>query len=443
MGGNAGCFPSGFVEDGRHTPDESALMVATLSRVSMLLIAVAILLMGHGLQLTLLPMHAQAVGWSAYAVGVTGSLYFLGFVIGCVLVPSIVARVGHIRTFMVMGALATIALLLCALVVEVPAWGLFRFATGFALSGLYMVIESWLSEVAPVKQRGTVLAVYTMICLLAMSVGQSFLGFISPEGLELFLIGAMLLCLAIVPIGVARMAAPRPLPSARFSPRVLLKASRVAVVVSFLSALVTGAFWTVGPLVGRAYGLDAGGVGIMMSAGILGGAFSQLPIGRLSDRFDRRAVIGVVLAFGAAICVVGWFFAGVSALLLYGVMFMIGAATMPVYALCIGHASENTSIPMVEVASGILVMNSLGSIVGPMAVAALMDTFGPASFFGYAFVGLFIAAVFTFYRLAVVERPHHTDHPIPVLPRTTQVVAELSDEYVEPGLSEPLRPDER
>ena len=100
-------------------------MVATLSRVSMLLIAVAILLMGHGLQLTLLPMHAQAVGWTAYEVGVTGSLYFLGFVIGCVLVPSIVARVGHIRTFMVMGAIATIALLLCALWVGVAAWGLF------------------------------------------------------------------------------------------------------------------------------------------------------------------------------------------------------------------------------------------------------------------------------------------------------------------------------
>lgn len=404
-------------------------MVATLSRVSMLLIAVAILLMGHGLQLTLLPMHAQAVGWTAYEVGVTGSLYFLGFVIGCVLVPSIVARVGHIRTFMVMGAIATIALLLCALWVSVPAWGLFRFATGFALSGLYMVIESWLSEVAPAKQRGTVLAFYTMICLLAMSVGQSFLGFLSPEGLELFLIGAMLLCLAIVPVGLARMAAPRPLPSARFSPKVLLKASRVSVVVSFLSALVTGAFWTVGPLVGRAYGLDAGGVGIMMSAGILGGAFSQLPIGRLSDRTDRRVVIGGVLVFGATVAALGWVFAGVSPLLLYLLMFLIGAATMPIYALCIGHASENTSIPLVEVASGILVMNSLGSILGPLAVAALMDAFGPSSFFAYSFVGLLVAAIFTFYRIAVVDRPHPPDHTISVLPRTTQVVAELTEEY--------------
>ena len=220
------------------------------------------------------------------------------------------------------------------------------------------------------------------------------------------MIGATLLCLAIVPVGLARMAAPRPLPSARFSPAVLLKAARVSVVVSFLSALVTGAFWTVGPLVGRAYGLDAGGVGIMMSAGILGGAFSQLPIGRLSDRTDRRIVIGgvlVVWCFGIR----AWM--GVrryqSDAAVPGLMFLIGAATMPVYALCIGHASENTSIPLVEVASGILVMNSLGSILGPLAVAALMDDFGPSSFFGYSFVGLFLAAAFTLYRLAVVDRP--------------------------------------
>lgn len=401
-------------------------MVGTLLRVTALLLSVGILLTGHGLQLTLLPVHAQALGWTAYAIGLSGSLYFLGFVLGCVVIPSIVARVGHIRTFMVMGAIATIALLGAGLWPDLGAWLALRAATGFALSGLYMVIESWLNEVSPRDQRGRVLAIYSLISLLGMALGQALMGIGSPLDLDLFVVGGVLLCLAIVPVGLTRVASPLPLPSLRFTPAVLLRASRVAVVCALFAGLVTGSFWSLGPVVGRAFGLDPGAIGALMSAGILGGAFAQVPVGRLSDHTDRRFVIGGIMVAGAIVALLGALFAAQNALLFYVTIFFIGATTMPIYALCIAHASDNTNMPLVEVTSGILIVHSAGSIVGPLIVAALIDRFGASSFFSYVLVCLTAAAIWTFHRILVLDRAHGHPAPTTILPRTTQVVATMS-----------------
>jgi MFS family permease len=402
-------------------------MFGTLSRVTALLLSVGILLTGHGLQLTLLPVHAQGLGWTAYAIGISGSIYFLGFVLGCIVIPSIVARVGHIRTFMVMSAIATIALLGAGLWPQLGAWLLFRAATGFALSGLYMVIESWLNEVSPHDQRGRVLAIYSMISLVGMALGQALMGIGSPLELDLFVVGGILLCLAIVPVGLTRVASPLPLPSLRFTPGVLLRASRVAVVCAVFAGLVTGSFWSLAPVVARAFGLDAGAIGALMSVGILGGAVAQVPVGRLSDHTDRRLVIGGIMVAGAIVALLGALFAAESTLLFYVAIFFIGATTMPIYALCIAHASDNANMSLVEVTSGVLIVHSAGSIVGPLIVAALIDRLGAPSFFSYVLVCLMAASIWTFHRVFVVDRTHEHALPSTILPRTTQVIATLSE----------------
>jgi MFS family permease len=407
-------------------------MVTTISRVTTLLLAAGILLIGHGLQLTLLPMYAQALGWPTSAIGLSGSFYFLGFVVGCILIPSIVVDVGHIRTFMVMAAIATIALLAAALFVDLTLWVLFRFATGFALSGLYMVIESWLNDVSPPEHRGGVLAIYTMISLFGMALGQTLLSLRAPLDLDLFLLGAILLSIAIIPIGLTRIVSPEPPPAIHFALREVMRVTPVAVVCAGFAGLVIGAFWALGPVMGRGYDLPPGKIGALMSAGIVGGALVQLPVGRLSDRTDRRRVIGALLAVGAAVGAAGWLFAGTGQAVLFAVVFCIGAATMPIYALCIAHASDYTSLSLVEVASSILIVYSAGSIVGPTVVAALMQSFGPGAYFGFTSACLALAAVWAWYRQIVRDRPRRPSH-VYILPKTTQVVAELPPGDDEPG----------
>jgi MFS family permease len=366
-------------------------MTDTLLRISTPLLAAAILLCGHGLQLTLLPARAELLGWSLTTIGLTGSFYFLGFVLGCLVIPGIVATVAHIRTFHVMAAIATLAVLLAGLIESTAAWLILRFGTGFAFAGLYMVIESWLSHVAPEQSRGAVLAAYTTICLTSMMAGQWFLMLYDAAGHELFMIAAALLCLAILPVGLTRLPPPPPLPGTRFSPKVLLRASRVALVCAFLGALVTGAIWTMGPLVAAAFDLTSAEVGGMMSTILLGGIVSQFPVGYLSDRTDRRIVIAGLLVFGAIAALVGWLLAHDSRIVLYATMFC---------------------------------MNSLGSILSPITLAPMLNTFGPSSFFLFVLACLSLAATWTIFRIVVVERPKTHDHA-PVLPRTTPVVAGL------------------
>lgn len=412
-------------------------MTQTLVRVGTLLLAVAVLLVGHGLQLTLLPIRAEALGWSTNAIGLTGSAYFLGFVAGCLVIPSVVAQVAHIRTFMVMAAIATVALLGAGLLDYVAAWLLLRFATGFAFAGLYMVIESWLSEAAPSDGRGSVLAVYSMISLLAMVLGQSFLGLSDPEDLRLVMGAALLLGLAIVPIGLTRMTAPHPIPRIRFSPRVLARSSRVAVVCVFFSGLVTGALWAVGPLVGRAYGLDTADIGLMMATAIFGGALAQIPVGRLSDRTDRRFVIAGLLGIGVLVSVAGWLFSAVSPAVLFACMFAIGFTAMPLYALSIATASDNSTLPLIQIASGILIMNSLGSIFGPLLVSPLVAWQGGEGFFLFAGVSMALGGAFALHRISVIERPRRHEQKFAPVPRTSIVAAELAEPEVPHGAPVP------
>jgi MFS family permease len=407
-------------------------MVGTLSRITTLLVAVGVLLIGHGLQLTLLPLHALGAGWSTSAIAWTGSFYFMGFVTGCVVVPGTVSAVGHIRSFMVMAAIATVALLTAALFLNVTAWLIIRFASGIALAGLYMVIESWLTDVSPAEQRGRVLSIYLIVTLIGMAAGQLLVAVDDPAELRLFIVAAIMISIAIVPIGLTRVSSPRPIPPVRFTPRTLLRASRVAVVCAVLAGMVIGAFWTLGPIVARAYGLDSGRVAVLMSLGILGGAAAQLPIGRFSDSTDRRLVIGALTLIGAVVSGLAFLFVEDSARALYLSFFLVGAAAMPIYALCIAHAADRTDLTLVEVASGILLSHSAGSIIGPIILAPLIASFGPRVFFLYAASCLLGAAVWTAYRYLLVERAEPHEEHTAMLPRTTQAIAELA---VEDGVS--------
>lgn len=404
-------------------------MSRVLSRVTTLLLAVAILLIGHGLQLTLLPVHAETLGWTASAIALTGSAYFLGFIAGCLVVPTIVARVGHIRAFMVMGAFATIALLAASAVFQLGAWMAFRFCTGFALSGLYMVVESWLVDASPRDKRGSVLAVYSMICLLGMALGQALLGLGTPPDLRLFVLGAAFLCLATIPVGLTRIESPHPLPALRFRPVVLLRTCRVAIICALIGGLVTGTFWALGPVVARAFGLSGGQIGTAMSVGLIGGALAQLPLGQMSDRFDRRNVIAFTMLAGAAVGAAGLLLSPLSVPQVYVLMLLIGFTTLPLYAMAIAHAADTTSLTLVEATGGVLITHSAGSIAGPVVVARLIEVYGAPSYFVVVLVFLSIGALWTFYRVVSVARRKGREARGAILPRTTQAVAELTAEH--------------
>jgi MFS family permease len=410
-------------------------MTRYLIPVASLLVSVAILLTGHGLQLTLLPLRAEILGFTAGDIGLTGSSYFLGFVVGCLTIPRVIAAVGHIRTFSVMAALATSSLLTLSLSESLLAWIALRFGTGWALCGLYMVIESWLNERAPSEIRGGILSLYAMITLLAISGAQLFLGVADPASSTLFIIAALLLSLAIVPIGLTRAIAPHPISRVELNFGKLLRTSQVAVVTAALGGTVTGAFWALGPVYATAQGLVPEDVGLFMIAAILGGAALQYPLGRLSDHYDRRRVIFVVTALGAVAATLTGLYGHGEAAMVYA--FAFGATSMPLYALCVAHANDNISDGFVEMASGILMMNSIGSVAGPAVAAGLMGWFGPPAMFYFAAVALAAAALWTLHRMRAHRTRREHVQPFVPLPEMTPAALDLDPRGIVEQPTEP------
>jgi MFS family permease len=366
-------------------------LIAQIFKLSTILFGVAILITGHGLQLAFMPLRIQLLGWNSAQGGLLSSLYFVGFLCGCYIVPRLVGRVGHIRCFAVLTSVMAASILSLSLLENYFFWMLLRLITGFSIVGLYLVIESWLNAEVTNKERGSVLASYTVIVLAALALGQLLLNTSSPDGYTLLILSAMLIVLAAVPVCLTSTAQPLAIPSAKFSPLLVIKTSRAAALGSLIAGIISGSIYGLGAIYGSQVGLDVASISIMMALAIAGGALAQLPLGKVSDRIDRRLVIFGCMVFGAVAAAAGFILPHSMAFL---IMFLFGASVMPIYALSLALASDNAREGnFMEVGTGLMMTNAAGSVIGPLLTSQLMYRFGPSYFFITSLCVLLIGAI--------------------------------------------------
>lgn len=376
-------------------------MARNLRPIASLLLAVALLLAGNGLQFTLLPLRGQFEGFSTLELGVLGSAYYIGFVSGCLIGPYAILRAGHIRAFAAMVAIAAASTLAYALVPYPLAWSLFRLISGLALAGFYLVIESWLNDGASNENRGYVMSSYVAINFGAIVAGQMLLT-LYPIGEDgNFMVAAILCSLAIVPVALTRSAQPAPITLVSFRPWPLYEAAPVALIGTFLIGVANGAFWGLAPVSAAGSGLGQSEVATFMGVAVLAGALTQWPVGRLSDRFDRRLVLMLLLMASAAAGIALWTLAATGKLLMiFG--FVFGGLTLPGYSLAAAHAYDKTpASDMVATAATLLLVNGLGSAIGPLAGAMFLSREAPRKLFLFIAVVEAVLAVYIFYRMRV------------------------------------------
>ncbi len=376
-------------------------MQKNLRPIASLLLGVAFLLAGNGLQFTLLPLRGAADGFGAFEIGVIGSAYYLGFVAGCLLAPYAILSAGHIRAFTAMVALAATVALAYVLAPDPYAWIVFRLVNGFCLAGIYLVIESWLNDRATNDTRGLVMSAYVIVNYAAFTVGQMLVTLYPIEQAGSFMIAAMLASLAIIPVALTRSAQPAPIAVVTFKPRKLFHAAPVGLVASLMVGVINGAYWGLGPISAAASGLDVGGVALFMSAATLAGALTQWPVGRLSDRFDRRLVLLTLLLASAVTGLLLWLLAASGVLLMvFGLLF--GATALPCYSLAAAHAYDKTpNSELVPTAATILLANALGAVIGPLLASAMMAALDPRALFLFTALAQSALAAYVFYRITV------------------------------------------
>ncbi len=351
-----------------------------LATVTSLLLSTSLLLIGQGMQLTLLPLRISVNGYSDFIIGISASCYFLGFIVGCIGVPATIARVGHIRSFAVLTAVMTSAILCMDMLDDWQFVLVLRFLTGVAISGLYTVIESWLNSQATAESRGRILSIYTFILLISMACGQALINVGPVESSTPFTLAAVFLVLAIVPVGLTSRLAPAPLESTRIRFGLLYSRSRSAFAGALLSGLVVGSFWSLGAVYARDGAESQSDISWFISAAILGGALLQYPIGLLSDRIDRRKVMLLLCLGGALASAAVAASAGHAWQLL--TVFLFGAMVMPIYAMALATAADvSKGSEFVAIGTSVLLLNAVGAVSAPLLLGMLMSELGPSVLF--------------------------------------------------------------
>ncbi|MEE8169828.1 MAG: MFS transporter [Phycisphaerae bacterium] len=391
--------------------------------VAALLMGAMFLFMANGVAMLLLPIRGGLEEFLPSHIGLIGTGWAAGFITGCLTVPWLVQRVGHVRTFGVMAATASISMLLNLLLIDPWAWIALRALSGFSFAGAMMIMESWLNERASNESRGTVFAVYMTINLGASTIGQMLIAAGDPGGFVFFVLAAILFCMALVPTALSTAAAPKPLVSTRIRLGPLYANSPVAVVGCFSIGMANGAFGTMGAVYGQKIGLSVVAIVLLTATAIMGGAVAQLPLGRMSDRTDRRLVITGTSLVAAAMGTAFFALDPRDAPLVIGMAAVFGVFAYPLYGLCVAHANDFADPErFVEISSGLILVYGFGTMVGPLASAGMMEWIAPRALFAFtAVVHLWIASYALYRRMRRAPVPvdqRGAYGPMP-LPRAT------------------------
>ncbi len=414
------------------------MAISTSLSISALLVGTAILLLGNGLQLLLVPVRANLEGFTTGAIGLITSGYALGFVISCFVTPGIVKRVGHIRAFAVLAAITAASVLALTLLIHPLGWLPLRTITGFCMAGLFMVIESWLNERASNENRGQVFASYMAISFGAMTGGQLLLPTADPAQTTLFVVVGIAVTLALVPVGLTTASAPRPITQAKLRLGYLYRVSPVGLVGCLFVGLANGAFVGLAPLYTQNLGLSVTQIALFASAAAVGGALAQQPLGGLSDRIDRRWVM-IIACAGAGVAELflliygglGHTFALTAAApwIVIGAAFVNGCFLFSMYGLCVAHANDFVDPDhFVETSSGLLLTFGVGATAGPLVAATLMQQLGNGALFAYLTAIHSLFALFTLYRITRRAAPTERTAYVGLgtgLARTTPTAIEL------------------
>jgi len=378
--------------------------------VAALMIGVAFLYAGHGLQTTLVPLRAGYEGFGDVAVGFLGTAFFAGFVVGCLMGPRIILSAGHIRAFAAMVSLGSAAALAFPLLIAPSMWSVSRFIIGFCLSGLYIIIESWLNEKSTNTTRGVVMSTYTILSLAMITVGQLVVTALPLDSFALFAIASIFLSLAAVPVALTRQSQPAPIAVVRFRPLHLYQVAPAAFMGALLIGITNGAFWSLGPVFATTQGLSTDGAALFMSVAVVAGAIAQFPLGRASDYIDRRKILLLAAAGAAVSGFLLWQLSGLGivSLLVFGGL--IGAFMMPAYSLAAAHAYDWAQTDeMVETSASFVLLFGIGSAVGPVIAPFFMKAFGGSALFLFTAVVHATLVAFVLWRIMRRAAPTEAD----------------------------------
>ena len=407
-------------------------MLATIRTSWPLLLGMLLLMVGNGLQGTLLGVRGDIEGFDPGLLSYVISAYFLGFLGGSRLAPLLIRRVGHVRVFAAMASFISAAFILYAAVPNLVMWGLMRLLVGFCFSCVYVVAESWLNDASSNENRGKALSLYVIVQMIGIVVAQGALSLGDPAGYELFVLISVLVSISFAPILLSVSPAPHYQAAKPMTLRQLFTVSPLGFVGSAAIGAIFAALFGMSSVYGTQSGLSLNEIAIFVASIYVGGMFLQFPIGWASDRMDRRALIVGVTATASLACIIAILF-GDEPMIVIAMAFMIGGTVNPTYSLLIAHANDYLDHEdMAAASSGLVFIGGVGAIGGPVLVGQMMNILGPWGYYLYMAIILGGVSLYGLYRMTRrAATPVEETGPYSMLsPSASPFAADMTQEYV-------------
>jgi len=406
-------------------------MFKVLGSAWALLLGIMLLMLGNGLQGTLLGVRGEIEGFSTLEMSMVMSAYFVGFLGGSRLAPEMIRRVGHVRVFAALASFISAILILFPILADPIAWIAGRIVIGFCFSGVYVTAESWLNNAATNETRGQALSLYMIVQMIGIVAAQGLLLLGDPSGFELFIIPSVLISISFAPILLSISPTPAFDTTKPLSLRELMKISPLGCVGMFLLGSVFSAQFGMAAVYGSKAGLTLPQISIFVATFYIGAMIVQYPVGWISDRMDRRVLIMVVAVIGGLGSLIGFVLGGIFPMLLVAA-FVIGGTSNPLYSLLIAYTNDFLEYEdMAAASAGMVFINGLGAIAGPLITGYIMGIplVGPAGYF--LFIGILFVALagYATYRMTQRAAPDETSSYAPVSMSGSPVVVGYAQEY--------------
>ncbi|WP_300066830.1 MFS transporter [uncultured Ruegeria sp.] len=409
-------------------------MLQVLSSAWALLLGMGLLMVGNGLQGTLLGVRGDIEGFSTLEMSFVMSAYFVGFLGGSRLAPEMIRRVGHVRVFAALASFISAVMIMYPMLTDPIAWSLGRVVIGFCFSGVYVTAESWLNNAASNENRGQALSLYMIVQMTGVVTAQALLLVGDPAGYETFVIASILVSVSFAPILLSISPTPAFDTTKPMTLRKLMETSPLGCVGMFLLGGVFSAQFGMSAVYGAQAGLSLIEISSFVAAFYIGAVLLQFPLGWVSDRVDRRILILLVSAVGGGGALIGMMF-GTTFTTLLSAAFIIGGMTSPLYSLLVAYTNDYLEYDDMSAASGGLVfINGLGAIAGPVITGWLMGSgvIGPPGFFLFIASLMFAMAVYALYRMT--QRAYvpvdETGAIAPIYPTSSPIAMEVAQEVV-------------
>ncbi|AYF00343.1 MFS transporter [Paracoccus yeei] len=413
-------------------------MLTVLRTTWPLLLGILLLMVGNGMQGTLLGIRGSIEGISTTQMSVVMASYFGGFLLGSRMVPDMIQKVGHVRVFAALASTISAVLVLYAVVPRWEIWAIERLIIGFCFSGVYITSESWLNASATNETRGQALSAYMIVQMLGIIGAQILMNTADPAGYLLFIIPSVLVSFAFLPILLSAQPAPQFSTIQRMSFATLFRVSPLGCVGIFLMGGVFSAIFGMASVWGSARGLSVTEISAFVAAIYIGGLVLQYPVGWLSDHGDRRVIVLALAVLGTLACLATLMLQpDIWGLLLTAAI--IGGVANPVYSLLLAYTNDFLDAKdMAAASAGLLFINGVGAITGPLITGWLMETLGPDGFWAYIGALLLVLALYTGWRRTRRPTPAQDQSFAVIAPSATPLAVEAA---LETAGSDELRTD--